>query len=497
MNYGEKLMDSRQIIIYLKKKRQRRNNAMKKSVFHFIFLVFICVFPVQKFWAQGELNPNILTFDAYLGYIKQFHPTVKQANLDLNQAQAQILAARGGFDPKIEVDYVSKQFNQSEYYQVLNSTFKIPTWFGIEIKAAFEQADGLYLDADNIFPASGLATLGITVPVGQGLIINKRMADLRKAKLYQNLTVAERDLAIADVLFDAILAYFDWYRSQQEYNLYETFLSNATVRFQGIRGLIREGDRPAIDSIEAGILVKNRRLGLEQARMKLIKSKLELSNFLWLNNETPLELQESILPEPALETNIESVLQTNGLLIETMDLAMHPKIRALENKVNILDVERRVKGDLLKPRLDLNYNYLSEPTFLRDFNVVNYKYGLNFSLPVFLRKERGEFKIAKFRVRDAELDLLLENQVLRNKIDFQLQEISSLDLQLDLANQLLADFQTMLQAEERLFLFGESSIFLINTRENSLLSSSMQQLDMKIRFCQSHAKLYQILARPQ
>jgi len=448
-------------------------------------------------FAQDKADLNTLTFDAYLAYIKQFHPTVKQANLELSQAQAQILTARGGFDPKIEVDYVTKQFNESDYYQILNSTFKIPTWFGVEIKAAFEQADGIYLNPENNFPASGLASLGITVPIGQGLIINKRMADLRKAKLYQNLTIAERDLAIADVLFDAILAYFDWYRNQQEYDLYQTFLNNATERFQGIRGLIREGDRPGIDSIEAGILVKNRRLGLEQSRMKLIKSKLELSNFLWLDNETPLELQDNILPEPALEEKVENVLQTNGLLIESMDLAAHPKIRALENKVNILDVDRKVKGDLLKPRLDLNYNYLSEPTFIRDFNVVNYKYGLNFSFPIFLRKERGEFKMAKFKVRDAQLDLMLENQVLRNKIDYQLQEISSLNTQLDYANQLLKDFQTMLQAEERMFLFGESSIFLINTRENSLLSSSLQQLDMKLRFCQSHAKLFQILARPQ
>lgn len=469
---------------------------MKNFSIHSILLLFSCLLSLHFALGQTETNLNTLTFDAYLGYIKQFHPTVKQANLDLNQAQAQILAARGGFDPKIEVDYVTKQFSESDYFQILNATFKIPTWFGIEIKAAFEQADGIYLNPENTFPASGLASLGITVPIGQGLIINKRMADLRKAKLYQNLTVAERDLLIADVLYEAIVAYFDWYRNQQEYNLYQTFLNNATERFQGIRGLIKVGDRPAIDSIEAGLLVKNRKLGLEQSRLKLLKSRLELSNFLWLNNETPLELQDTMMPEMDLESRVENVLQTNGLLIESIDLASHPKIRALENKVNILDVDRKVKGDLIKPRLDLNYNYLSEPTFIRDFNVVNYKYGLNFSFPIFLRKERGEFKIAKFKVRDAQLDLLLENQVLRNKIEYQLQEINSLNSQLDLANQLLSDFQSMLQAEERMFLFGESSIFLINTRENSLLTSSLQQLDMKLRFCQSHAKLFQILARP-
>ena len=138
-------------------------------------------------WSQNLATDSILTLDAYLGYVKQFHPLVKQANLEVSQAQAEIIAARGGFDPKIEVDYENKQFKNSEYFDLLNSTFKIPTWYGIEIKAGFDRMDGVFLNPQNTVPTNGLAMAGISVPIGQGLLINDRMADLKKAKIYNNL----------------------------------------------------------------------------------------------------------------------------------------------------------------------------------------------------------------------------------------------------------------------------------------------------------------------
>lgn len=476
--------------LLVNQKKKRKNNM--KKIF-FLILLFSFNFVLSQ---ERNLLSNTLSLDEYLGFVKQFHPFVKQANLEVSQAQAGIMQARGGFDPKIEVDFETKQFKNSEYFSLLNSTFKIPTWYGIEVKAGFDQTEGVFLNPQNTNPVDGLVTLGIAIPLGQGLFINNRMAALRQAKIFNQLTRAERDLQVTNILFDASLAYFDWYRNYAEYKLYETFLNNAKIRFDGIKILIKEGDRPAIDSIEAGIIVRNRTLNLEQSRIKLIKSTLELSNFLWLENNIPLELQEGIIPEENLENKIENTLRTNSLFFSDLDLSNHPKIRALQNKVSLLEVDKKLKGNMLLPKLDFNYNYLSEPVNTGDFNTLNYKYGVNFSFPLFLRKERGSFKMAKFKLQSAQLDLDLENLNLKNKIDFQIQEIASLKDQMNVAELLVTDFTTMLNAEERLFGFGESSIFLINTRENSLLSASLQNLDIKLRFLNSNANLFKSLANP-
>ena len=55
----------------------------------------------------------------------------------------------------------------------------------------------------------------------------------------------------------------------------------------------------------------------------------------------------------------------------------------------------------------------------------------------------------------------------------------------------------MLDSEERLFSFGESSLFIINSRENSLLSTSLQQIDTQVKFCASNADLFKLIANPE
>ena len=455
-------------------------------------LLFLLFHPI--IFSQN-VESSIMTLDEYLGYVKQFHPTVKQANLQVSQSQAAIMEARGGFDPKIEIDYLTKQFKSREYYTILNSAFKIPTWYGIEVKAAFDSSQGSFLNPEDNLPPNGLSSLGISIPLGQGLFINQRMASLRQAKIFNTLTIAERDLEIVNILSEAAKSYINWYRNYTEYKLYETFFNNATVRFKGIRGLISAGDKPAIDSVEAGIIVKNRKLNLEQSRIKVIKSGLELSNFLWLENNIPFELQPNIIPEENLENSIAETLKINGF--NEINLENHPKIISLQNKVKILEIEKRLKGDLLKPRIDFNYNYIAQnPVALQNFNNDNYKYGLSFSYPLFLRKERGSFRIAKFKLENAILDFDFENVSLRNKINAQIQEVNSLREQIKIATELVIDFETMLNSEERLFFFGESSIFLINARENSLLGSSLQKIDIYIRYFNSQADLFRIRAIP-
>ena len=46
-----------------------------------------------------------LSYEEFLGYVKKFHPRAKMAQLQLSEAQASLMAARGAFDPKIEVDF--------------------------------------------------------------------------------------------------------------------------------------------------------------------------------------------------------------------------------------------------------------------------------------------------------------------------------------------------------------------------------------------------------
>ena len=457
---------------------------MKNILFFFLFST--ALFAQQNF--------QELSYDEFLGYVKKYHPLVKSANLQISNAQANLMMARGAFDPRIEVDFDKKQFKDQEYYSVLNSSFKIPTWYGIEIKAGFENNEGIYLNPENTVPNQGLTSLGITVPLGQGLLINQRMADLRMAKIQISLSQNEQKLQAIGILYEASIAYFNWKKNYSEVVLYENYLKNATVRFDGIASLIANGDKAAIDAVEARIIVNNRTLNLEEARLKLIKSKLELSNFLWLENNVPLELQDNIIPEVNLEKTIQQTLKTNDLTTTVPSIDNHPKINALENKVAILQVERKLKANQLLPKIDLGYSYINEPSYFDDATFNNYKVGLNFYFPLFLRKERGSLKLANFKIQDTQFNLNLERLQLSNKINAQQNEIASVTRQKKIITDLVSDNQAMLVSEERLFSFGESSIFLINTRENNLVGAQLSQINIDNRYFISNAELFKVLA---
>jgi outer membrane protein TolC len=235
---------------------------------------------------------------------------------------------------------------------------------------------------------------------------------------------------------------------------------------------------------------------LEDSKLKLNKSKLELSNYLWLEDNIPLELSDELIPEAQLIANISETLKTNELQNNEFLINNHPKINALNNKVDMLDVDRKLKANALLPRVNVGYTYLSEPTYFDQFQFEDYKIGLDFYFPLFLRKERGSLKLAKFKIQETQFQLEVEKVQIQNKVKGQKVELESILKQNKLINELVNSNDLLLQSEERLFSFGESSLFLINTRENNLISAQLAKITLENRYFTSNAELFKIMANP-
>ena len=455
----------------------------------FLFLIWCLQFQCQ---AQDSV---VLRFNEYLGYVKKYHPIAKQAELQLGIGQANLMKARGGFDPKIEVDYDQKKFKGNEYYNRLNATFKVPTWYGIELKGNFEQNEGEFLNPSETVPSDGLYSAGVSMSVGQGLWINNRMATLKKAKYFRNQSKADRDLLVNQILFEASLAYFNWLKAYNEAMIYQNFLENAKVRFEGIKSNARAGEIAAIDTVEAKIAKQSRALGLEQASVNLMKHSLALSNFLWMNDGIPMELQPNVIPDTNIKDDIDITLEILGKSLDSFTIENHPKLKSMGYKIDGLRVEKNLKANKLLPKIDVEYNFLTEtPDFINSFETQQYKGGINFQLPLFLRKERGDLKLSKFKLLDAQYDLDNAQVQLKNKILGVYRELESFDKQNILIDEIVNDYNTLLIAEERKFNFGESSLFLINSRESKLIDAELKQIEVQNKFFKAKAKLFNSLA---
>jgi len=469
----------------------------KRKLFFLVFfifssLVFSQIGSMQTMQIDPELPEETLSFEEYLAYVKQQHPLMKQANLRLNSGEANLLKARGGFDPKIEIDFDRKKFKGTKYYDQLNATFKIPTWYGIEFNGNFEENTGDFLNPSLSVPIDGLYSAGVSFSLAQGLLINDRMAMLKKAHFFKEQTKAERDILVNDLLFEASKAYFEWLEATNEEKIYSNFLTNADTRFKGIKRSVETGDKAAIDSVEAKITLVDRELNLEAARLKRRKASLKVSNYLWLN-DFPVELQENVTPVIPDDTILKSSLSLENITTNNV-VKNHPKIKALDYKIKSLTVDRSLKMNKLLPKLDIQYNFLSTNyDQLNTFNTANYKAFLNFSLPLFLRKERGDLKLAKIKVQDANFDRLSSLLSIQNKIDAINSEITSLNKQNELINSIIKDYTTLVKAEERKFSLGDSSLFLINIREKSLIDAQLKGNIINLKRLTSSASLFNAL----
>lgn len=456
-------------------------------------IIFVCFLVSFSGMAQAEDSLS-LGFTEYMAMVKRYHPLVKQANLVLEEGEIKLLKARGNFDPKLEADYNTKNYKSVDYYSNFSSAFKIPTWYGLEFNAKFEDNTGEYLNPQNTVPEDGLYSAGVALNISEGLFMNQRMASLKQAKIYRDQSRFKQQLEVTEVLYKASLAYFEWFAAYQQYRLYESFLDNAEVRYRGVVSEYRAGDKPAIDTLEAGISIQNRKLSLEQSKLDLRNSTLQLSNFIWGENNIPLEITPEVRPITMVEDQVSETFNIDEIIFNR-DLTEHPKIMFLSTEIDMLEIEKRYRANKLLPKLDLEYNFLTNtPEELNSLNNRNYKFGLKFSFPIFLRKERGDLQLAKLELENAELDLVNNRLKLENDLKALQNQIVALREQMQLMQQLVEDYSVIVSAEERKFELGESSLFLINSRESQLISAKLKEIEMTRKLLKSKAELYRTLA---
>ena len=459
---------------------------MHNRVLYFIVIYLLSVNYLQS----AEV---VMTESDFLKIVGKNHPLVKQANLQIQKGQSTILKARGAFDPTLVADYENKTFEDKSYYEILSTGLKIPIWYGPELNFAYQSSSGNYLNPENNLPDEGLVSAGIKMPLGQGLFFDNRRATFRQAEIFDKISAVEQIRYLADLYYDAIDAYWNWSAAYMKLKLNEEILKIAQVRFEGIKQSFIQGDIPAIDTLETYLQILNFEMNLQSARYEYINSGLNLSNFLWNENLIPLEVSENLIPfnesQPKVRAMDDVKLLTNN--IDSL-LNIHPELEVYNLKLENLQVERRLKAEYLKPKLDLKYDYLNNAVDINTNELYpegNYKIGVDFKMPIFLRNERGDVQLTDIKIAETEIQIQSKRLELKNKINSYLNEIEILSSNFELFTNALQNYRILFEAEQIKFNSGESSLFLLNSRENSLLNAGIKQIDLFAKINSKYAAL--------
>ena len=318
-----------------------------------ILILFTFLF-LQLAWGQITFSDKQL----YEIVLKN-HPLARQANLQPKFGEAEILGARGAFDPKAYTYSFQKNFNSEAYYNLLNLGLKVPTWYGVEVKSGFESNRGLYIDPQDKTPNSGLFYAGASLNLGKGLLIDQRRAELFKAKVYNESTQFEQKLQLNELIYESGYAYWNWFLSYHSMQIFNEAYLLAIERFNAVKRTEELGDRPEIDVVEAGLQVQNRESMLQNFKADYFGSGYNLATYLWNDQVLPLELDSLTLPLKidSVQNEIKPILSNQ--VIDSFVLH-HPYLQITNFKIKSLEIEKKLKREQLKPELNIQYNFLNQ-----------------------------------------------------------------------------------------------------------------------------------------
>jgi outer membrane protein TolC len=455
-------------------------------------ILSICLLASISVFANSD-SVKVLNAAEFLSIVTNYHPIAKQAGLITEQAKAELVIARGGFDPYIYSDYDRKNFDGKNYYSLFGNEIKVPGWYGLELKAGYDIAYGVNINPENSIPQGGLGYIGISANVLKGMIMDKRMAALKQAKIFRESSEQERLIILNDLLLDANKAYYEWSQSYQNLLIFENALKLAEVRFTATKQTYVLGDRPAIDTIEALTQFQSRQYQYNEAKLQFIKSGLELSNFLWYDNDVPVQLTDSIVPETLTSGFTQlSISLAKAEEFESQLKTVNPYLQTYNYKLKMLDIERRLKIENLKPTLNVNYNLLSKqfnmftegsPAIFRN----DYKFGLMFSMPLTFAQARGELKLNKLKIKDTQYTINQKTLELVNKLKAYYNELVITQQQVVIYEDMVLNMQKLFSGEDQRFRNGESSLFLVNARENNMLNTQMKLRELQAKFYKTEA----------
>jgi outer membrane protein TolC len=421
-----------------------------------------------------------LNYNEFIELVTLNHPVAKQAELKIEYGDAYLQKSRGFFDPKVFSELSQKYFNENQYYSNTNTGLKIPTWYGLEFGGGYEQNQGQYLNPQNNTPNAGLWYAGVSLSLGQGLFIDERRSELKKAQIYLKGTQAERQLLYNELIYEAGKFYWEWFNSYNALLVYEDALMFANQRFEAVKQGAFLGDKSLIDTVEASIQVQNRLLNIQQAQLNYKNATAMLSVYLWKDGIMPLEIAEGTIPMVVNEVENKTV---TGKIFLQMDSIQqnHPALVQYQYKMEQLVIEKKLKQEMIKPKLNLKYNAITQPVgndAFNQYNLNNYKWGLEFSMPLFLRKERGDLKLAKLKIDETQLIYDTKIASLTYKAKASINELETSYNQAKLYAQTVSDYLRLLNGEKQKFDVGESSLFMINSRELGYINTQLKLIEL-------------------
>ncbi len=440
--------------------------------------------------AQGRT----LTQRRFFERVAESHPLVRQAVLYRKFGEAQLLEARGNFDPKLSYFNAQKRQDGLVYYDVSEAKGLVPLRAGLNLTGGYEFGRGPFVSGENFTSGPGLYFGGIELQAGRGLLIDARRAAVLQGKnavqLGEQLTRAYANKVLSLAAKDYWSFYFAYHQAQ----FLREGVDLAQLRYDGVRQKFRVGEEAAIDTVEAEILLQDRSNQYLEAQNELRNARMQLQRYLWEGSKEVDPIDSLTSPEAFAMPQV-ALLGPDPAAGRDLIVSQNPDLASQRIELQQLDIDRRLALENFRPVADIKYQFINkygsslpppEAAFFRN----NYRFGLDLAMPLFLRKERG--KLAQIRIKTEQARLGLKQAERDAEVAYRQtrNDLSVFRSMIETQARMVNNYRVLRDGESIKFNLGESSLFLVNTRETKLIESEVKLVAL-------HAKWQKALVQLQ
>ncbi len=431
---------------------------------------------------------QVLPWNEFLAMALDRSGEVRVAEAKVREAQAKRMAAFAAFEPRLDLASEGKDYGNDLQYRLDRAEARVGLPGGIDLVGGAAQATGAFINPERKTPVEGLVNLGISAPLGGALIFSDRQYAWNAASRDLEVEQAKRDRVERKLRLEAVKVYTFWQAQVEVQSAVDEAVAVAEERLRLVREAFRLGERSEMDTLEAYLSWVDRRTDASKQQNFSAAARANVERMLRGANDVEADLS-GVQPDsrPVLLGNSPLGSAEPQSLNGVPELAMVSSVLRRER----LAVTTAWAQWLPAPYVD--YRMLQWGGSTWNPEAVQWKVGL--ALPLFNQKARADLAGAQARLRAAEANAASvqnEVEVLQRQLA---EQVAALDSELKALLGAEAASYALLQQERRRFTLGESTMFLLASRETKYLEA-VQKRAMASAKLQSLEAERRLLTRP-
>ncbi|MFN8769739.1 MAG: TolC family protein [Neisseriaceae bacterium] len=449
---------------------------MNSNLFLRLIFYFLLVF------CNNFLLSNELTISKLEQSIDSCYPKILNASIQQEIAEAKVKQNQSPFDTHLN-GYTSQRqgANYNTQYQKVELEKRfydspISVYSGYDISSGYApQYEGSQITSNQ-----GREFVGLRLNLLNGFAIDKERLTLYNSVLETDKAKLEVKLAKLLIKTDAMKAYIAWIISGEQLNAYKDLFEIANRRQKALERKFKAGDVAKIVLTENQNNLLKRKTRVISAENTFNKNALSLS--LYSRDSQCKLVTPSLANLPKLVPAPESVKDTMDNVKINEAIKNRPEFKIIDVQLKSIENEQRYAKTENLPKLKATVQYnqnnsqiATTPNFTVNQNELVAK--LEFSMPLERSYGSGLDREAYKKLSK----LRNERQFLIDQVSTKLNTlyitVNSTADQVSLVKSELQFSRDLLKAENSRFNNGDSSFFMLNTREENLTNSYLSLLN--------------------